>query len=87
MTGENKGVARVGLHCRVDIRFDPAFDRAPGLPEAAVHLTAGAERAGVCQREVDVGEPVVEIAAAAEGEDNQFVGPVRGDETGNIAVA
>lgn len=54
----------------------------PGVVEAVVDLAAVGE-AAVGEAEDDVGDEVAEVVAAADGEDDELVGAVDGDEATN----
>lgn len=61
-------------------------DFVPGVIEAVVDLAAGSEGA-VGEGEGDVGDEVAEVVAAADGEDDELVGGVDGDETTNASCS
>jgi hypothetical protein len=55
----------------------------PRLPEPDRATACGADGGGR-DGEVEVGEPVADAAGAAEGEDDELVGSISGDETCHI---
>lgn len=57
-------------------------DFVPGVVEAVVDLAAVGEGA-VFEAEDDVGDEVADVVAAADGEDDELVGGVDGDEAAN----
>lgn len=71
-------VARIRLDDLLDCGEDLVARIEPGLPEAAVRGAAAAD-VGVDGAEVEVGQPVVDGGAAAEGDDDEVVGGVDAD--------
>lgn len=78
-------VAGILGHGRLHLAGDHACHRRPCRPEPAVDLAAGADAAHVCQREVEVRNPVGDGAAATESKHDQVVGGVGRHEAGDIA--
>ena len=56
----------------------------PGVPKPGVGSAGGAEGGGGGEAEVEVGEPVVEADGAAEGDDDEVVVGVGGEEAGYV---
>lgn len=74
--------ARVGGDGLADGSGGSVGDFVPGVVEAVVDLAAVCE-AAVSEAEDDVGDEVAEVVAAADGEDDELVGAVDGDEAAN----
>lgn len=60
-------------------------DSFPGLEESRVRRAARTEAAGIGLAEVQVGNPIADGMAASEGQHDQLIGIVYGEETCNIA--
>lgn len=74
--------ARVGGDGLADGGGGGVGDLVPGVVEAVVDLAAVGE-AAVGEGEDDVGDEVAQVVAAADGEDDELVGAVDGDEAAN----
>lgn len=84
VAGNHERVAWVGLLGGVDLALQRSSDGLVVAPEPGVDLAAAAQGAGL-HGSVEVGEPIAEGAAAPEGQHNQLVGVVGGQEAGRIA--
>lgn len=85
VAGEDQVVVRVGGDSRLDLGGDSAGNCLPGFPEATVDLAASTDAACVCKTEVDVGDPIREIGAATEGDNNGLICRVDSDEARRVA--
>jgi hypothetical protein len=75
---------RVGGNGLVESGGGVAGDFIPGIVEAVVDFAARSE-AAVCEGEDNVCDEVAEVVAAADGEDDQLVCAVDGDEAANAS--
>lgn len=82
VAGGDDAEARVGGDGLADGGGGGVGDFVPGVVEAVVDLAAVGKGA-VVKGEDDVGDEVAEVVAAADGEDDELVGGVDGDEAAN----
>lgn len=82
VAGGDDAEARVGGDSLSDGGGGGVGDFVPGVVEAVVDLAAVGEGA-VGEGKGDVGDEVAEVVAAADGEDDELVGRVDGDEASN----
>lgn len=85
MARQDEFIARVGLEGRVDSRGQVVGDGFPGLQKAAVSFAASAQATRVSEAKVQIGNPGSQSSTASEGEHEELVGLVCGQEAGYIA--
>lgn len=86
MPRENNFIVRILLHSILKLPRQHIRNRLPCLPEPAVRPAAVADVGDALLDEVQVCDPGVDGAGAAEGEDEEFVGCVCGEKAGDVAV-
>ena len=74
---------RVEVSRCVDCSHDIGAGFLPGIPEALRGLAVGAD-VSINDWELDVGDPISETAAAAEGDDDELVCSVIGYEASDV---
>lgn len=84
MADGNNLVGRVGVSGGFDGGKDALSGLGPGGVEASEGMAAGADVGRVDEREAEVREVVADGAGAAEGDDDEVIGAVGGDEAGNV---
>lgn len=85
MTRQDEFIARVGLESRGNPRGQIVGNRLPGFQKAVVSFAASAQATRVREAKVQVGDPCSQSSTASEGEHEEFVGLVCGQEAGYIA--
>lgn len=85
MAGGHNLVARVRLGCGCDGGLDIGADLNPGVLEARVDVAVVNEGA-LCLEEIDVGDPVADIATSADGDDDFLSGVVGCDIAANACL-
>ena len=86
MSRAGQSVIRVLGGRSLHLGGDDGGDVLPGFVEAAVHFTARADVAHRGEAKVQVGDPVLEVRAAPEGEHDVLVGRIDGDESGGVTI-
>lgn len=86
VAGDNDTVAGVGSESGGDTSLCLGIDLIPGSGEAVVDLAVGSKVA-ILQAELDVGNPVEDVVASTDGNDNFLTSSVDADETSNAGEA
>lgn len=85
VAGDHDTVGRIGGQRAGDGAGDASGQLVPGIMEAHMELASGHER-GVDKGKVEVGEPVQEVAAATDGNDDLATSVVDGNVAGDASI-